>query len=201
MIFLAFSNTGEFKRTDLTLGRFFPISVRRRYHSQSSYDSQLGYGWAHNYDKQLFTYSDGSVVIRKETGWRRKFIPSASGFTTPVGETGTLVANPDGTFTYTEKNGTAEQYDVNGRLVSIVAPNGSSLVLTYESGIKSPLWGLLPWNVNQSTPLVVAYDYRLSSVLEKDATGAYTGTWVSFAYDPSTGRLVGIADSLGRSVA
>ncbi|ACM22016.1 RHS repeat protein [Geotalea daltonii FRC-32] len=193
------SGTESLSRVDLTLGNF-PIYIKRRYTSVSGYDSPLGYGWAHNYDKRLYTYADGSVIIRKETGWKRHFMPSGTGFTTPVGETGILTTNPDGTHTYTEKDGSAETYDINGRLTTMTDIKGNSLVLSYEAATKAPLWGLLPWNVLQTDPLVVAYDYRLSTVEEHDTTGTPTGRWVHFSYDAQTGRLTQITDSLSRTI-
>jgi len=195
-----FSGAESLKRIDLSIGNFFPIIIGRRYTSTSGYDSPLGYGWAHNYDKRLYTYPDGSVVIRKETGWKRRFTPSGAGFATPVGETGTLTLNPDGTHTYTEKDGSTEIYDINGRLKSMADPRGNSLVFTCEAATKAPLWGLLPWNIVQTDPLVVSYDYRLSRIDEKDATGAYTGKWIAFTYNLQTGRLMSLFDSLARSV-
>jgi YD repeat-containing protein len=63
------------------------------------------------------------------------------------------------------------------------------------------LTGLLPANVDQSTSTVVAYDYRVSMVAEFSASGQATGASVIFQYDGSTGRLTGISDNLGRSVA
>jgi len=194
------SGSETLRRTDLTLGSLFPIRVQRSYHGKSGYDSPLGYGWAHNYDKRLYTYPDGSVIIRKETGWKRKFTPSGNGYTTPPGETGTLTRNPDDSFTYAEKDGSREEYDVKGRLAGITDRNGNSLILAYESGTRSPLTGLLPTNVDQSTPLVVAFDYRLSMITELNASSQPTGAFVIFRYDASTGRLTGLSDTLGRNV-
>lgn len=194
------SGAESFTRIDLTLGKEYPISIRRRYTSTSGYDSPLGYAWAHNYDKRLYTYPDNSVIIRKETGWKRKFVPSGGGFTTPAGETGTLTLNVDGTYTYTEKDGTTELYDLKGRLVKITDPRGSGLTFSYEAPTRTALTGLLPSNVNQATPLIVAYDYRLSRIEETNTAGALTGTWVNFQYNATTGRLTGLTDSMGRSV-
>lgn len=194
------SGSETIRRTDLTLGSLFPIRVQRSYHGKSGYDSPLGYGWAHNYDKRLYTYPDGSVIIRKETGWKRKFTPSGNGYATPPGETGTLTRNPDDSFTYAEKDESREEYDVKGRLAGITDRNGNSLVLAYESGTRSPLTGLLPANVDQSTPLVVAFDYRLSMITEVNASSQPTGAFVIFHYDATTGRLTGLTDTLGRNV-
>lgn len=194
------SGAETFSRNDLTIGKLFPITLSRRYSSNTGYDSPLGYGWAHNYDKRLYVYGDGSVVIRKETGWKRKFTVSAGTYTTPVGETGILVKNPDGTFTYTEKDGTSELYDLQGRLVTITAPNGSSLALTYIAPARASIIGLLPSNIDQNNPIEVARDYLLAKIEEKNPSGATTGISLTFTYNSSTGRLTGIIDNLGRTV-
>ncbi len=193
------SGVESFTRNDLSIGQLFPITIRRSYNSKTGYDSALGYGWAHNYDKRLYTYPDGSVIIRKETGWKRQFTLSGSAYNTPVGETGILVKNPDGTFTYTEKNGTVERYDLKGRLASITAASGSSLALTYVAPIRASLTGILPSNIDQNNAIEVARDYQLSKVEEKNPSGTATGTVVTFAYN-TAGRLTGITDNLGRTV-
>lgn len=72
------SGAESFVRTDLTVGHLYPISVERRYNSRSGYDSPLGYGWALNYDKRLYTYPNGSVTLRKECGWKMRFIWDSS---------------------------------------------------------------------------------------------------------------------------
>ncbi len=194
------SGTESFSRTDLSIGSLYPITLTRRYNSRAGYDSPLGYGWAFNYDKRIYTYPDGSVTMRLETGWKKRFTPSGGGFTSPTGETGTLVQNADGTFTFTEKSGDRENFDANGRLISSVDTKGNSLVFTYQALTRDPLWGLLPANIDQNDPLIVAYDYRLSKIEEKDAAGSLTGKWVEFHYYILTGRLTDIQDNTGRSV-
>jgi len=71
------SGAETFSRTDLSLGSLYPINVQRRYNSRSGYDSPLGYGWALNYDKRIYTYPDSSVTLRKECGWKIRFTWSA----------------------------------------------------------------------------------------------------------------------------
>jgi uncharacterized protein RhaS with RHS repeats len=188
-------------KDDLSLGTVYPITVNRKYNSRSGYDSPLGYGWAINHDRRLYTYADGSVTLRKECGWKRRFTVSGGNYISPIGDTGTLVHNADGTFTYTEKDGSKENYDVEGRLRSLVDTKGNSLVFTYAGDTRSSLWGISPFNVNQSIPLVVSYDYRLTKIEEKDATGTLTGNWIAVHYNGSTGRVSDIQDSTGRSVS
>ncbi|RII28372.1 MAG: hypothetical protein CXR31_00300 [Geobacter sp.] len=187
-------------RTDLTLGKTFPIAITRQYNSKSGFVGPMGHGWALTYDKQLYTYPDGSVIIRASAGRRSKFPAAAGGFTSPLTDTGTLTLNTDGTYTYTALDGTREHYDTRGRLASITDPKGTSLVFTYESASKSPITGLLPWNVDQTNPTVVAYAYHLSRIDEMNAAGTATGKWITFGYDATSGMLATLSDSLGRTI-
>ncbi len=187
-------------RTDLVIGSVFPISVTRRYDSRAGYDSPLGYGWAINYDRRIYTYPDGSVTLRKECGWKRRFTLSGGSYITPIGETGTLVQNTDGSYTYTYKSGDKDNYDSRGRLKSRSDTKGNSVVIYYELDSRSPLWGLLPANLDQNTSRIVSYDYKLSRIEEKDAAGNFTNRYVLFHYDSGTGRLTDIVDNTGRTV-
>ncbi|MEK6699965.1 MAG: DUF6531 domain-containing protein, partial [Nitrospirota bacterium] len=194
------SGAETFSRTDLSLGSLYPINVQRRYNSRSGYDSPLGYGWALNYDKRIYTYPDGSVTLRKECGWKIRFTWSAAGYLPSTGETGTLVQNVDGSFLYIDKSGEKETYDPQGRLTSMADAKGNSLLLTYTGSTRESLWGLLLANIDQTLPLIVAYDYHLSKIEEKDAAGALTGNKVELHYSAATGRLMDIQDNIGRTV-
>jgi YD repeat-containing protein len=195
-------------RTDLTVGRLYPITIVRMYNSRAGYDSPLGYGWAINHDRRMYIRPDGSITLRKECGWKRQFTWNYNvellvypvQYVSPVGDTGLLFLNADGTYTYLEKDGSKENYDVNGRLSSLVDANGNSLVYTYIDNTRDFLWGLLPSDVNQSASLIDAYDYHLGQIQEQDATGSLTGVSVTFVYDTSTGRLTNIQDNTGRTV-
>ncbi len=196
-----FTGSETLSRTDLTIGTLHPITVQPRYNSTAVYDSPLGYGWALNYDKRLYTYPGGSITIRKDCGQKVRFTWSASGFVPPSGEYGTLSQNVDGTYTYSDKYGSKESYDVYGRIVSAMDAKGNSLVFTYGSDTRGPLTGLSLFHLDQTTSKIVSYDYRLTMIEERDSTGTATGSRVTFSYDLSTGRLNGIWDNTGRSVS
>ncbi len=187
--------------TDLTLGRFYPINVTRSYNSRTSYDSPLGYGWGLNYDKRLYTYPDGSITVRRECGGKKRFTWSILGYTGSTSDTGTLVQNPDGSYTYTDKNGETEKYDPQGRVVSMADATGNSLVFSYSLSTREFLWGVLPYNIDQTNPIIDSSDYHLSKIEEKNAGGNLTGNWVELQYDSTTGRLTDIQDSIGRTVS
>jgi RHS repeat-associated protein len=187
--------------TDLTIGSVYPIAITRNFNSQTSYDSPLGYGWAINYDKRLYIYPDYSVTVRRQCGGKTRFTWIGPGFVSSVGDSGTLIQNGDGTYTYRDKYGETEKYDVRGRLVNMSDKNGNSLVFSYTSEAREFLEGLLPFNVDQNGMVIVAYDYHLSKIEEKDAADNLTGKSVEFHYDSSTGRLTDIMDSTGRTVS
>jgi len=198
-----FSGAEAFTRLDLSIGSLYPIVITRRYDSRSEYDSPLGHGWAGNYDRRIYTYADGSVTLRKECGWKKRFLWSAptGTYSAPIGESGTLVRNDDGGFTFTYKNGGKDFYDNRGRLSGRTDTNGNGVIVSYVSDERSPLTGLLLYNLDPSNPLYeVAYDYRVKSIEEKNAFGQPTGAKVEYDYDTATGRLTDIRDSASRSV-
>lgn len=214
------SGAETFNRVDLTIGNIYPINIRRNYISRSEYDSTMGYGWAMSYDKRLFTLPNGSLLLREGAGKRGRFElyngqyviiryrPQSfcnpghfCGWMPPVvDKTIVLVKNEDGTYTVTRKGGDREQYDSYGRLVKMQDPAGNAVVFFYELDVRSPLWGLLPANVNQSASAIVAYDYRVSRIEEQDAAGNNINRWVLFHYDMTTGRLTDLVDNTGRTV-
>ena len=187
--------------TDLTLGRLHPITITRSYNSITTYDSPLGYGWALNYDKRLYTFADNSVTLRRECGGKLRFQWFGPGFVGTTGDSGSLIQNIDGTFTYTSMSGEKDNYDIQGRLQSSVDAKGNSLVFIYRSTVPEFLWGLLPSNLDQTTSHIIAYDYKLSRIQEQDVSGNFTGNAVDLHYDTSTGRLTDIVDNLGRTVS
>jgi RHS repeat-associated protein len=186
--------------TDLTLGNLFPIQITRSYNSKTTYDSPLGYGWGINYDKRLYMYADNSITVRRNCGAKSRFTWSGPGYISQSGDSGSLIPNADGSFTYVDMYGQIEAYNPQGRLSSMVDTKGNSLVFSYDSTSRDFLWGILPANADQSNPVIVAYDYHLSMIAEMDSFGNPTGASVSLQYDSSTGRLTSISDSTGRTV-
>ena len=144
------------------------ITIQRSYDSQVTYDSALGYGWARNYFMRLYEYTDGSVTLRRDCGVKRGFVLVGGAYQTPVGETGALVKNGDGSWTYAEHNGELKQFDALGQLLAIVSPQGNRLVFTYDDRGKLPLIGLSPYGVD-STPKEIAREYRLLRIDEQNA--------------------------------
>ncbi len=188
-----------FTHTDLVLQGRMDIVIRRSYDSQTAYDSALGYGWALNTFMRVYEYGDGSVILRRDCGVRRAFIFEAGAYQTPVGESGTLEKNEDGSWTYLEKSGKRREFDAEGRLTAIVSPQGPRLIFTYDSRGKLPLIGLSPYAVEPAAAREVAREFRLVLIEEQNGSALSTGRWVSLTYDEESGRLTGLTDSAGRT--
>ncbi|MBI5041168.1 MAG: hypothetical protein HZB57_08220 [Gammaproteobacteria bacterium] len=187
-------------QTDLVVEGAYPIQMMRKYDSQTRYDSPLGYGWAFSYDKRLFKYADGSVIVRKNCGVRNRYVFTGNAYQTPTGTRATLTENPDGTFIVTQSGGSQEQYDAQGKLIALQDPQGNRLELSYDSRGRLPLVGSSPFALDPATPAIVAYDYRLTKVQERLASGTLTNHFVDIHYDDATGRITDIQSSDGRQV-
>ena len=149
---------------------------------------------------RLYECEDNSVILRRDCGVRTAFVFAAGAYQTPVGETGSLVKNGDGSWTYWERSGERKEFDTDGKLVEIVSPQGPKLTFTYDSRGKLPLIGLSPYAVDPSTPQEVTQEFRLVQIDEHDASGQATGHWVTLTYDETSGRLTGLNDSAGRTI-
>ena len=176
------------------------IVIRRSYDSKAEYDSALGYGWALSYFMRLYEYDDGSAILRRDCGVQRAFYYEAGAYQTPEGETGSLVKNGDGSWTYWEKSGERKEFDTEGRLTAIVSPQGPKLIFSYDSRGKLPLIGLSPYAVDPGTPREVSQEFRLIRIDEQDASEQATGRWAILTYDENTGRLTTVTDSAARTV-
>jgi RHS repeat-associated protein len=188
--------------SDMVVNGLFPIEVTRRYDSRSTYDSTLGYGWSFNFDRRLYQYPDGSVVIRYACGARDRFVYTGGAYVTPAGaREGDLVENPDGSFVYARQYGTKEFYDAQGRLTAVQNRYGHRHEYSYDAAGKLPITGTSPYAVDPATPMTVAYAYHLTRIDERAADGVLTGNHVAFAYDATTGRLTSVTASDGRTVS
>lgn len=196
-----FYDGSEFTREiDLRLDGIMPIVVERSYNNQSTLDTPLGYGWDYTYNEHLYTYADGSVIIRRDTGFKERFVLTGNAFVSENGRTGTLAQGSDGTFTYTPLRGNIRLFDRDGRLVRLTDPHGNSLRMQWSDN-KMPLSGQSPYSVNPTATMMVANSYQLLRVEEWTSTGSSTGRYVQYNYNATTGRLTSISDSTGRTVS
>lgn len=187
--------------TDISAGVNFPIQLTRRYDSKSEYDSAVGYGWSHNYDKRLFEYPDGSIVIRTGCGSRSRYVYSGGAYVSPVdGATGQLVSAGMGMFEFRFRNGARDIYDSRGYLVVRIAANGWQQELSYDERNRLPLIGTSRRGVDPNKPMLVAYQPRLVRIVERTQGGLPTGYALDFQYNDTTGRLTKVIANDGREV-
>jgi hypothetical protein len=187
--------------TDLTVGTHFPISFGRRYDSRSEYDSAVGYGWSHTYDKRVFEYPDGSIVLRTACGSRSRYVYSGGAYVSPVdGATGQLVSTGVGGFEFRFRDGARDVYDSRGYLVLRVAADGWQQELIYDQRNRLPLIGTSKRGVDPNKPMLVAYQPRLTRIVQRTQSGTATGYALDLYYDETTGRLTKIVADDGREV-
>lgn len=187
--------------TDISVGANFPIQLTRRYDSKSEYDSAVGYGWSHNFDKRLFEYPDGSIMIRTGCGSRSRYVYSGGAYVSPVdGATGGLSAIGGGSFQFLYRDGSRDLYDSRGYLAVRIASNGWQQELFYDDRNRLPLIGTSKRGVDPNKPMLVAYQPRLTRIIEKTQVGQPTGYALDFQYNDTTGRLTKIVANDGREV-
>ncbi len=199
-----FNGAERFSRTDLTVNGVFPIRIIRRYNSQTTYDSPLGFGWAFAHDKQLYEFANGNVVIRSGCGRRDKlaFDAGTGIYTSQAGGMhGVLSKQSDGSFIFRYLSGEQDFYDPQGRLVAIEDTRGNRHEFIYDPAGKLPLIGASPYGVDPGKPITVASNYRLTRIEERTADGVLSGRAVDFAYDATTGRLLSVTADDGRVVS
>lgn len=187
--------------TDLSVGRNFPITITRNYDSRSEYDSAIGYGWAFSFDRRLFEYPDGSIVVRSGCGSRSRFVLTGGAFVAPQdGLQGQLTASGNGTYELRHSGGSIDRFDADGRLSMILSASGARHELIYDSRGRLPLIGTSPRSLDPNTPMLVAYQPRVTRIQERGADGVLTGYFVDFTYNTVTGRVTKVKANDGREV-
>ena len=103
--------------------------------------SAVGPGWALGGVDQLVSVSGGVLFVYGVGGSR--FFASAGGgsFTSPPDDTGTLVQNGDGTYTYTDIHQTKTDFNSSGYMTRLVDANGIGPTYTYSASLLSTITG------------------------------------------------------------
>ncbi len=120
---------------DYIPGRGVPLDLTRTYNSLSaSLDSPFGYGWSCSYCMSLsIDEGTGTATVTQEDGSTVVFGSNGDGgYTAPPYEFATLVANEDGTYTYTRRGSQIFNFSSSGQLVSESDPNGYLTTLSYN---------------------------------------------------------------------
>lgn len=158
--------------------------------SRATVDTVMGYGWTHSYN--IFLFSQLGAMFRFDGNGRitRYAIAPGGGFTAAPGYFETLVRNPDGSFTLTNKDKTiytfasvpGTHFLVSGPvwpLTKIVDRNGNTTTLTYAGG------NLTSVTDTYGRSVTFGYNAQNKIISVTDPLGRIT----TFQYD-STGHLL-----------
>jgi RHS repeat-associated protein len=196
------TGTGEFWQqfTDFNIpGRGINLNFTRTY--SSSLDSQtgpLGFGWTDNYNVHLTFDSSGDATIHLDTGATATFTAVGNMFVASPHSFATLVKNSDGTYTFTNTNGSAQTQDVfstTGQLTKLIDRDGYTTTLSYNGSdqlttVTDPAGRTLTYTYNSGGHIatitdpdkrVETFGYNTSGDLTT-ATNPNSGVW-TFAYN------------------
>jgi YD repeat-containing protein len=169
--------------------------------SRATVDTVMGTGWTHSFNIFLFSQL-GSMFRYDANGCVTRYaLGSGGSFTAAPGYFETLVKNPDGSFTLTQKDQTVYTFKsiagtlflVGGpvwRLTSIVDRNGNTTTLTYTGG------NLTTVTDTYGRTLTFAYNTlgHITSVTDPD------GRATKFQYDVTGQMLTTVTDPLGNTI-
>ena len=213
---------GVHKPVDVTTGNMYlrqhdyqssGLSVARSYNSKSQGIGLFGRGWSSDYDSTITTdnvyvvhlrQDDGRVIYFYRTGTSGAFTPVTPDFHAQV-------TQGAGGFTLSFEEGSAEQFDANGKLLSLADRNGNTTSLTYATNgfvtsVTDPFGRQLNLttdtngqitSIADTTGTIATYTYggghELLSVTYADNSAYH------FSYDGSY-RLLSVTDALSNVV-
>ena len=169
--------------------------------SRATIDSVMGYGWTHSYN--IFLFNQFGAMFRYDGAGRvTKFGLGPGGtYITSTGYFETLVKNPGGTFTITQKDRTSYNFAlipgtpflVAGpvwRLTSIVDRNANTTTLTYSGG------NLQSVTDTYGRSTIFSYNAQGRIVSINDPLGRTT----TFSYDSTGNLLTQITDPTEKTI-
>ncbi len=107
----------------------------------------------------------------------------------PRGKWATLENQPNDTYVYTMKHGTALLFDTEGKLIQWSDPNGNTVDFTYSDTNLTDVTN----NMGKSLHISYNYDGRITSVTDN------TGRSVTYSYD-SDANLVAVTDQMNHTL-
>ena len=150
------------------------LPLNRTYHSINQLDiqSKMGFGWIHNYSARLITTGSQLTGAVRASGYAEPLYkrPNTNNFVSRTGSGVQVEPNGSGWVLY-QTDGSKENYDATGRLISLVDKAGNVTTLAYDS-----LSGLL-------TQVTDAFGHSLT-----------------FSYDISLQYLLSITDGAGQAI-
>jgi len=192
-----FSGQYFLNTTDFEIPGRMPLRVRRFYRSGSSYQGMFGRGWNAEFNERILVVStNGNLVLRRNGTARDEFTRSGPSTFVAAGGFETIVRNPDGTYTLTDRLGSRREYNVEGALVEVADRHGNQLILSYAEGGRLPI-NAVSDHSHLSNPILVARDLRLRR-MEVAYSNQLSGRFIEFIYD-ADGRVTRATDFTGRA--
>ena len=114
-----------------------PLSIVRYYNGLQLSDQGMGNGWSHTYSSRVVQFDSSSVIVYRPDGKGYPFTFNSTTWVSDGDVTSTLEETASG-WTFTASNDTTEQYDVDGKLVSIADSHANVTTLTYDANDR--LW-------------------------------------------------------------
>jgi RHS repeat-associated protein len=193
----------------------FGMNVTRTYNSDSQRIGLFGRGWATAYDESILAYDNNMVRFNQGDGRAIYFarpVGSSDGLAPLEGDFhGSLSQNGGSGFTLSFTDGSAQEFNSAGKLLSLNDRNGNTTTLTYGgngflSSVTDPFGRVLTVTTNAAGQVT-----SISDTLGTVATYLYGGSSellsviyadnsaFNFSYDGSL-RLTTVTDALGNIV-
>jgi len=202
--------------TDIPISTGLSYGFVRYYNSQSTETTTLGANWRSTYDRYLLSISETSIRAYRPDGQAESFSFTFDEWQQEVDTTSKLSAlfntsNQQTGWELVTNDDTAEQYDINGRLVSITTKNGLTTSLQYDinnhlTQVTGPFGHTLYLTYNASgllsqlsDPAGNKYQYSYDTVKNLTVVRYPDDTTRQYAYnDPNDiHNLTGITDENG----
>lgn len=191
------------------------INITRTYNSNSQRIGLFGRGWTTSYDESINAY-DSNLARFNQSDGRAIYLARAAGASGALSPLegdfhGSLVQNGGSSFTLTLNDGSVQQFNSAGKLISLADRNGNQTTLAYDTSGKlasatDPFGRVLSFTTNNNGQVlsisdavgtIGTYAYgpanQLLSVTYPDNSG------FQFTYDGNF-RLTTVTDALGNVV-
>lgn len=169
-------------------GSGLPINFTLSYNSLDTTSGPLGKGWTHNYNENIATGPNSTLIYAKRDGKRVYYYNAGPSVfkALPVGDESVLTKNADNTYTLTEKSGLTRSFGADGKLSSIADREGHAVNFTYTNG---KLTGIAD-SFARSVTITYNPDGTISTITDPSDPGRFTSMTYQSGYlryitDPS----------------
>lgn len=162
------------------------FKLYRTYKSRSETNTVLGFGWTHNYNVRLNVYGppEADIYQIKDESGRIHIYADNNGngiYTGFLGAKGTLVREPDNSFTWHRANGINYTFSQELQYIAKEDGNGNVQTLTYDA--ESRLETVTDQATGRSIGFVYNADGHVQHVTGPLTSGVLDGIWVRYQYD------------------